>query len=132
MIPIQVFCLKLLDLETHALSTKHRHNNCSIFSYYVSLRKKAKLQLHSLKRITNPLLHWHAAHVLTSSFVRNTAAIFIRKKGKKEIISLIPKFNRALAKEAVNQGSPQNTSHSPEGSSRFLRLSRQVDLETAH
>lgn len=98
----------------------------------MNLRKQAKLQLHSLKRITNPPLHWHTAHVLTSSFIRNTVAIFIRKKGKKEIIPLIPKSNRALAKVAVNQGSPQNTSHSPEGSSRFLRLGRQVDLKTAH
>lgn len=40
-------------------------------------------------------------------------AIFTRKKNKQErkgTIPLIPKSNRALAKEAVKQGSPQNVS----------------------
>lgn len=128
MIPVQVLCLKLLDLETHSLSTKHRHN-CSIFSYCVSLRKYVKLQLHSLKRITNPLLHNTCTNF---KFYKKRSGHIFTKKRKKEIIPWIPKSNRALANEAVNQGPPQNILHSPKGSSRLLRLSRQVDLETAH
>ena len=43
---------------------------------------------------------------------------------------MIPKSNRPFEKEALNQSSLLNVSHFPEELKRYLRLSRQVDLDT--
>lgn len=128
MITEQLFCLKLLDLKTLSLSTNHRQN-------FELLSEPQKLG----RTVAAPSEedHKHAAiqtyiTCIKIKFYKKTLWPFsLGKIRKNELIPLIPKSNRALAKKAWNQDSPQNVSHLPQEGSRSVKLSRQVDLETA-